>query len=391
MKIFSNKKECCGCTACKCICPTEAITMKSDNEGFLYPVVDENFCIACNLCIDVCPMKNEVDIKDHFEIPEVYAVKHTSDLVRLLSSSGGAYTAISDFIIKDKKGICYGATFDEEFNVRHKEAITTSERNKFRGSKYVQSKLGNVFYHIKQNLVNGKLILFTGTPCQNAGLVKYLKLSKIDTSNLILNDIVCHGVASPKIWKDYVVFIEEKNKSKIKNYTFRFKEKGWRGYNVKVEFENNTIKLNTKDVLKYVKLFNFNLILRPSCYNCKFSNLNRPSDLTIGDFWGIEKSMPGFEDTKGVSLVLVNTRRGKDIFERIKSNLIYRQSNISDCMQLNLYQPTPKPENREKFWKDYGEKGFKYIAKNYTRNKLLKRIKSYIKKIFTKVRIVEED
>lgn len=385
MKIFHDKKDCSGCTACKSVCPNQAIKMKPDKEGFFYPVIDENLCIECGLCIDVCPMKNEVIIQEHFATPEVYAVKHVSDLVRMLSSSGGAYTAISDFVIEDKKGICYGAVFDEEFNVEHKDAITTDERNKFRGSKYVQSDLGNVFYQIKQNLIKGKSVLFTGTPCHTAGLAKYLELSKIDASNLILNDIICHGTPSPKIWKDYVVFIEEKNKSKIKNYTFRFKEKGWRGYNVKVEFESDHVKLNTKDVLKYVKLFNSNLILRPSCYHCKFSNLNRPSDLTIGDFWGIEKSMPEFEDSKGVSLVLVNTKRGKYVFERIKSNFIYRQSNTVDCMQLNLYQPTPKPINREKFWKDYQNKGFEFVAKNYTRNKLSRRIKSHGKKLLQRL------
>jgi coenzyme F420-reducing hydrogenase beta subunit len=381
MKIFYDKKDCCGCTACKNICPTHAINMRTDKEGFFYPDINEDLCIGCNLCIDVCPMKNEVMIQEHFEIPEVYAVKHVSDSVRMSSSSGGAYTAISDFVIEDKNGICYGAAFDEEFNVKHKEAINTSERNKFRGSKYVQSDLGNVFYQIKQNLISEKLVLFTGTPCQTAGLANYLKLSKVDVSNLILNDIICHGTPSPKIWKDYINFIEEKNKSKIKNYTFRFKEKGWRGYNIKVEFENNYVKVNTKDILKYVKLFNSNLILRPSCYHCKFSNLNRSADLTIGDFWGIEKSIPEFEDTKGVSLVLVNTKRGKDIFEQIKNNFIYKQSNTADCMQLNLYQPTPEPKNRIKFWEDYWSKGFKFITKNYARDKLSRRIKSLIKKL----------
>jgi coenzyme F420-reducing hydrogenase beta subunit len=375
--LFDKKQDCCGCTACKNICPQQAITMKSDEEGFLYPIIDDVLCIECGLCKTVCPFQNEVTIQGHFAEPAVYAIKHGSDSVRMSSSSGGVYTAISDHVLENKSGICYGVKFDKDFTVRHTGATTADERDKLRGSKYVQSDLGTVFYEAKQNLSEGKLVLFTGTPCQTAGLAKFLEVSKIDISNLILNDIICHGTPSPKLWNDYVMFVEEKNKSKLQDYTFRFKEKGWRGYNVKAGFESGRYELNTKDILKYIKLFNSNLALRPSCYYCKFANLHRPSDIMIGDFWGIEKSMPEFEDERGVSLVFINTKQGEAVFEQIKNDIYFKQGNTTDCMQLNLQQPTKKPANREKFWKDYYNRGFMYIAKRYAGDGFTGRMRSF--------------
>jgi len=375
--LYERKQDCCGCTACKNICPKQAITMKSDEEGFLYPIIDEVLCIECGLCKTVCPLQNEVIIQGHFEEPKVYAIKHILDRVRMLSSSGGVYTAISDHVLENKSGICYGVEFDKDFTVRHTSATTADERDKLRGSKYVQSDLGTVFYETKQNLSEGKSVLFTATPCQTAGLIKYLELSETDTSKLILNDIICHGTPSPKIWNDYVKFIEEKNNSKLQDFTFRFKKKGWHGYNVKAGFKSGKYELNTRDILKYIKLFNSNLVLRPSCYYCKFANIHRPSDIMIGDFWGIENSMPEFEDEKGVSLVFINTIKGENLFEQIKNNICFKQSNITDCIQFNLQKPTKKPTNREEFWRNYNDRGFNYISRKYAGYNLSKIIKNF--------------
>lgn len=386
INLFDSHQDCCGCTACKHICPIKAIEMESDEEGFLYPSININLCTECGMCISVCPNKSKVNIDKKFEIPKVYAAKHVSDAVRLKSSSGGIYTALSDYVINERKGICYGAVFDREFNVCHDTASTIEERERLRGSKYIQSDLRNVFIKIKEDLIDDKTVLFTGTPCQTAGLSKYLERSKVPTSKLVLNDIICHGTPSPKLWKDYINYIKEINKSELEEYTFRSKEKGWRGYNVKAKFSNGYIRLNSDDILKYIKLYKSNLILRPSCYCCKHTSLDRPSDIMIGDFWGIEKSIPEFEDAKGVSLVLLNTELGEKLFNKIKCDLEYKESNTKDCLQLNLYQPTPQPPNRKKFWKDYKKRGFSYIAKKYTRKTLIRqfvmKLKKYLRSIF---------
>ena len=360
--VFDRKEDCCGCTACESICPNQAITMQSDEEGFLYPSIDKSICIECGLCKKVCAFQNGYETLNNLESPDVYALKHKSDEVRMNSSSGGAFSAISDYALNESY-VLYGVEFSKNFTVQHKRTTTEAGRNKFRGSKYVQSNLERIFKQIREDLANDRSVLFIGTPCEVAGLRKYLEVAKIKTDKLILNDIICHGTSSPLLWKQYLNFIQKK--SKLKSYTFRSKEKGWRGYNVKAEFEKGKSKINTSDIKIYANIFCSDLALRPSCYYCKFSNLNRPSDITIGDFWGIEKSLPELDDNKGVSLILVNTPKGQAIFDEIQDKIDFVQSNTKDCQQHNLQQPTKMPTNREQFWDDYQNSGFDYIAKKY--------------------------
>jgi coenzyme F420-reducing hydrogenase beta subunit len=344
--------------------------MQADEEGFLYPLTDEALCADCGLCKSACPLKNELNM-DRLQDPLAFALKHKSDIVRMSSSSGGAYTAISDFVISntDSTFAIYGAGYDKEngFSVRHSAAYSSTERDNFKCSKYVQSNLGQAFNEIKQTLIDGKTVLFTGTPCQTAGLVKFLEVSKTDMANLIPNDIICHGTPSPGLWNEYVKFLEYKYHSKLKTFTFRAKELGWRGYSPRAVFENGTVKTDTSELMIFTRLFFTSLVLRPSCYYCRFANLNRPSDITIGDFWGIEKCLPQFEDEKGVSLVLINTYKGKALFEQIKESSYIEESNIVDCTkyQHNLNQPTQRPVNRDVLWQDYSRAGFNYIAAKY--------------------------
>lgn len=317
----------------------------------------------------VCPFKNEIKI-DRLSYPIAYAFKHKLDSVRMASSSGGAYTAISNFVIgcnSDNIGnaICYGAAFDKDFTVHHAPATMAAERDLFRGSKYVQSDLGQTFYKIKQNLNDGKTVLFTGTPCQTAGLANFLEVLNTDKRNLILNDIICHGTPSPMIWKDYVGFIQDKYKSRLQDYTFRFKEMGWHSYFTKAKLENKKCRANTTDIRIYINLYFSLMIHRPCCYHCKFTNLNRPSDITVGDFWGIEKCFPEFGDDKGVSLVILNTPKGQALFNKLQDQAECKQSSLDDCMQHSLREPNEQPLKREQFWRDYYEHGFIYIAKAY--------------------------
>lgn len=361
IELYSKKQNCCGCTACLSICGQKAITMAADEEGFLYPKINTKLCNECGLCTKVCSFKENYDKSCNLETPVVYAVKHKSNEVRMSSTSGGMFTAISDYILS-KNGYVFGVSFDDDFNVVHKKAANKKECDEFKGSKYVQSNLKDIFKQIKLELEKKEIVLFTGTPCQTAGLKSYLNKEYV---NLYLVDLVCHGTSSPLIWKEYVHFCENINKSKFKEFYFRAKDKGWEAHTEKAVYANG--KIDFTSLLSKVNktLYYSHMTLRPSCSECKFCNLKRPSDITIADFWGIAKTMPEFKDEKGVSLVLVNTSKGQSLFSEISMTLEYRLSNTRDCLQHNLQQPTAASPLRDQFWNNYQKHGFKYIAGKY--------------------------
>lgn len=364
ISVFDKKEDCCGCTACESICPTKAIKMIPDEEGFVYPDIDQELCIDCGRCRKVCAFQNKYDSKNNLNIPDVYGIKHLNDKIRKNSSSGGAFTAISDYILEKKGSVC-GVKFDEEMRVIHALAKSEYERNNQRGSKYVQSDLKRTFFSIKKLLLNNESVLFTGTPCQTAGLSSFLELSKCDTNNLLLCDIVCHGTPSPMLWKDYLKFLEKKKGKKVKNYYFRSKVKGWHEHTEVAVFDDNQKDYKSNEVKVFKSLFYSHNALRPACHNCKYSNITRPSDLTIADFRGIEKFNKDFDDNKGISLVLINTAKGRKVFEEINNQFESIKSNLQDCMQRNLINPTPISKKRDVFWQEYYDNGFEYIAKKY--------------------------
>lgn len=361
-KVYTMKNNCSGCTACRSICPKNAIKMEVDVEGFSYPKINQDMCINCGLCVSVCAFKEGYRIKENMIEPDVYAVKHKSDSVRMSSTSGGMFTAISDYVL-DKGGVVYGAAFDNEFNVIHLKASSKDTRDKFKGSKYVQSDLRDTFLNIKCDLMNGKFVMFSGTPCQTAGLSSFL--NNMDTSKLYLCDIVCHGTPSPLIWREYFNFIIRKFNRRIEKFWFRYKADGWRGSNIGVLFKDGSSISNTPLLQLYNRIFYSSLVTRPSCHECKFANMTRPSDITIGDFWGIEKCIPNFEDNMGISLVLVNSLKGQHIFDSIKETIYYIKSNSNDCMQKNLKEPSEINPMREAFWKDYQNGGFTKVVSKY--------------------------
>ncbi|MEG1879999.1 MAG: Coenzyme F420 hydrogenase/dehydrogenase, beta subunit C-terminal domain, partial [Oscillospiraceae bacterium] len=306
--------------------------------------------------------------------PSVYGVKHVLDKVREKSSSGGMFTAISDFVLENE-GVVYGVVFDKAFKVCHSGAKTYEDRDKMCSSKYVQSDIGKIFTDVKQDLDDEKYVVFSGTPCQVAGLISFLGGKH---ENLLTCDLICHGVCSPLLWDDYLKYLEKTYKSKILSYNFRHR---WKGLNVFCKFENGKVLDNSEGLLKYPRLFYSNMALRPSCHNCYFSNVERCSDITIGDFWGIEKVMPEFEDEIGVSLVFVNTEKGEKVFENLRSNLIVRELDIKNSLQDSLQRPTAKPEMRESFWRDYRDKGFKYVSKKYTDTGILCKTKKFLGRV----------
>ena len=374
--LFHKKEDCCGCTACANICPQSAIKMRPDGLGFLYPVIDEAKCIKCGLCIKVCSFNKNYDKSLNLQVPDVYAIQHKSKKEIEKSQSGAAFIVFSDYILNND-GIVYGVGYTEHFKVVHKRAKNKAERDEFRGSKYVQSDLNFILKKVKKDLKENKYVLFTGTPCQTAALRSYLLQSKVNTEKLFVIDLVCHGVPSPQLWNDYLVYLERKNKAKITKVNFRDKKFGWASHRESFQF-NDT----------YTYLFYQHIMLRKSCGNCYFANLQRPSDITIGDYWGIEKIRPELrKENKGVSLVLINTEKGKKLFNEVKMNINYINTDINDCLQPNLKKPTTLHPKCEFFEKDYINYGFEYVKKRYSDN-LFKYIFKLYLNIF-KVKLVQ--
>lgn len=379
ISVFDKKENCCGCTSCEQICPTNAIKMIPDEEGFVYPRIDQELCIDCGKCKGVCTFQKGYDTTKNFKMPYAYGVKHINEDIRMQSRSGGMFTAVSDYILK-KNGIVYGAGFNENLEVCHKRATNKIERDELRGSKYVQSDLKDTFNKVKMDLGTGKYVLFTGTPCQTAALDRYLDNSKTNKDLLLQSDIVCHGTPTPKVFKDYINYLEDKYNNKI--YEFQFRDKRLNGWDAHVEsfiINNNRYLSKT-----YTKLFYANSILRPSCYNCKYTNLVRPADITFADFWGVNDIIDEFNDNKGVSLVFANTEKGKKLFDDVVNSLIYQECTNSSFIHPNLKKPTQKPLNREQFWKDYNSLGLEYIIKKYANQNFFTRVKMKLKSIYKK-------
>ena len=370
MNAYDQKTKCCGCTACLNACPQKVIIMQADPEGFLYPQTDEEACIDCGICKKVCPFQNSLPKKNE---PIVFAAKHKDPEILEASSSGGVFTAISDFILKSC-GVVYGVAFDESFNVCHQRAQTLDQRDKFRGSKYVQSNLDDTFDKIARDLQNGLIVLFTGTPCQCAGLRNYLAFLNCNCENLYLCDFICHGVSSPIIWRKYVEFLEHKYQQRLEYFTFRSKEKGWSNFCIYARFakENNDRNYITK--YSYLNLYSSLCITRPSCFNCIFASYNRIADITLGDFWNIGNSKPHMDDDKGTSSVIISSQKGLYLFDAIKNDLIWEQSNPADCWQPHLEYPPVEPKGRDKFWDEYNRYGFDYVMQKYGKGTASSRI-----------------
>lgn len=308
-----------------------------------------------------------------FEKPIVYAVKHKDLKIRLNSRSGGIFTAISDCFLNDG-GVVYGCILDANFDAVHVRADNKAERDRMMGSKYIQSNIGDTFKKVRQDIDSGKKVLFTGTSCQVAGLLKYIGKHE---PNLFCIDIVCHGVPSPKVFHKYIEWQEKKVGSKFVGIDFRNKKDfGWNTHIETLTFENG-MKVSS-EIFK--NLFYEHQCLRPSCYKCIYKSIVHPGDITIADYWGIDKAAPGFNDNKGVSLVLINNISAKELFDKL-TDIEYRECRIEDSMQPPLKAPFPEPKDRADFWKDFENRDFNYIAAKYGKNDILHRTKQLIKKI----------
>lgn len=379
------KEDCCGCTACKNICPVDAIEMKEDTEGFLYPVVNEEKCIKCGLCKKVCPVLNA---KNEIKEQHAYIFQNINDEVRKQSTSGGAFSAIAEKII-EKNGIVYGVIFDQNFNVIHKGIESKNELYKFRNSKYVQSNLNNVFKEVKEKLEKDRWVCFSGTSCQIEGLKNFLRKQY---EKLLLVDVVCRAVPSPLIWKKYLKLKKQENGDVSKIY-FRDKLYGYKYSNFSVyDSQNNLRYHNGVESDPYLRAFFSNICDRPSCYNCKFKKLNRESDITLWDCFNVEKYNPKLDDDKGTTRILTNTSKGKKFVDELSETHKLEEIDVSLATEnfLAMFQPIKYNSSRNSFLKDANELEEKELFSKYFSDNIKVKFERIARKILLKTGVYKK-
>lgn len=370
MITITDKHNCCGCSACSSICPKECITMQADSEGFLYPLVNETDCIDCGLCEKVC---NELHPYDKREPLKVLAAINKDGEVRLKSSSGGIFYLLAEKTIAEG-GVVFGARFDEQWQV----VIDYSEDMKgveaFMGSKYVQARMATAYADAKRFLAEGRKVLFSGTPCQIAGLHKYLSKQY---DNLLTVDFICHGTPSPKVWRMYLDEVISEGQ-RINNIEFRNKAKGWNkfSFHLKYNEEDKTISVLSPFAKNhFMKAFLKDIILRPSCYECKAKGFSSKSDLTLADFWGIQTVYPQMDDDKGTSLVFINTERGWQSMDYTKMEV--RGTTYERIKPLNpaCYRSVAPNPKREVFFARLGNQSLIELINDCTKPTTKQRIR----------------
>lgn len=383
---IKEKKNCCGCKACEIICPKNCIEMTVDEEGFWYPIVDKDKCIDCGMCEKSCPILNKASRKKSFDA-KVYGAYSNNESIRINSSSGGMFSELAASVF-EKNGAVFGCTMNDDFSfAKHIKVENVDDLPKLQGSKYLQSDTNITFEEVKNCLQNGQEVLYSGTPCQIAGLKSYLgKYSK--DYNLVTVDIICHGVPSSNVWNCYKSALVKKFDSTVEKISFRNKSNGWQNYSLLCEFENKKeYKKFAGDDL-YLRGFVADYCLRPSCYDCQFKGDNIKSDITLADFWGIDKVNPKFNDDKGVSLVVINSQKGQQIFDEIKDNkkITYFSENAEKGLEYNpSYYNSVKMKNMRKvFFKQFEKNGveaFENCCGKSNKTKFIRKINTLKDKI----------
>ncbi len=353
--IQIKEENCCGCNACAQCCPRLCINMLEDEKGFVYPRVDESMCIDCGLCEKVC---QELNHNNACKPQYVYAAKNDDDEQRLQSSSGGIFIVLAKQIIT-QGGVVFGACYDDNWEVEHCYVETQEELKPLMCSKYVQSRIGNTYKEAEQFLKQGRKVLFVGTSCQIAGMKRFLRK---DYDNLLAVDFICHGVPSPGVWRKY---LQEIKADGITSVNFREKQNGgftWRKFGLLIKGEGDrTISSKHLDDDTYLRGFLGDLYLRPSCYECPAKAGKSGSDITIADYWGVHTTVPEWNDNKGVSLVIVNTNKGKAIFDTLSNEIESKEISVKDIRTANLsYFESPKmPKASIRFWEQYTKMSIK--------------------------------
>ena len=363
-EIVQNKNNCCGCSACRDICPAGAICMKQDEQGFLYPETDEAACIHCGKCRLVCTMVPHKDDEPSYTIRRkkpvyAFAARSADEENCRRSSSGGVFTVLAGKIIRDG-GTVYGAVFDEHFAVKHARTDTEEGLEAMRTSKYVQSSTEGIFPLVISDLTEGRSVLFSGTPCQCASLTALCRAEKVPTDRLLTVDHICHGVPSPAIWKDWLEIVcrhcTAGDIGAVTEINMRSKDRGWEENHLSIEacVNGNTESLDSfTDRFSYRKLYSGTCITRPVCFSCPYASMERVSDLTLGDFWNYKKAGVEFDTAAGVNEILVNTARGEKAIVDVRPELLLQEVSLKDAWQMHLEYPVRKSPAYEKFWHDY--------------------------------------
>lgn len=349
---IDDKSRCCGCKGCESSCPTHCIEMEEDSEGFWYPSVNITSCTNCGICEAVCPVLHS-DENSECEIISAYSVVTNDNEAKAKSSSGGFFFELSKKFLKEQ-GVVYGCAMSKDcLKAEHIRIDSEKQICLLQGSKYLQSDASGVFVRVKQDLRDGKKVLFSGTPCLVAGLKR--ALCGVNTEKLMMIDFICHGVPSPKVWRQYAAILESKNNDHLCFVSFRDKTAGWHKYSLRCSFENGNEYINdvTRDL--YLRGFVMNDFLRPSCYDCKFKGNSYASDITMADFWGVEDVFPGSADNKGISLVLVHTELGKRLVEEISGNIKSQNIDAEKGLKQNpsYYKSVQRRSVRDAFFKSF--------------------------------------
>lgn len=378
---ISFKKECTGCTACANICPEHCIKMVEDNEGFVYPHIDSNKCINCGLCSLTCPVKN---IRKPETVCKAFVVQNNNQEQRLMSSSGGFFSVLAGYVLS-QGGIVFGAGYNSKMEVVHMPVRRREEMYRLRASKYVQSNLNTTFQMVNDELKSGKIVLFSGTPCQIAGLKNYLHK---DYLNLYLIDVICYGVPSPKVFRKYIEFIEEKYNSKVKNMFFRDKSFGYASPNVKILFENGKTLEMKSDVKSFTKTFFRGISTRPSCFDCKFKCVNKAGDFSMGDCWNVKKLAPELDDDKGTTLVFVHTTKAMLLMKKIESDILQREISLNEAVVnsgVMLLKSAVQNPLRQKFFNEIDEISYIKLVDKYVPDTWKNKLANFAKPIIYKM------
>lgn len=363
---ITDKSKCCGCCACVDICAHKAITLKNDIEGFWYPEVNTDLCSECGLCEKICPELNIEKIKrnDYQNPVKTLAAIHKRMDVRWDSTSGGAFSALADAMY-EKGGYVSGAIYNDDFSVRNYISNNPEDLVKLRSSKYLQSKAEGLYTEIRTLLRNGEKVLACGTPCQMAALRSFLRK---DYENLIIVDFICRGVNSPKVYRKYLDSLERKHGGKVVYVKAKNKELGWRNLTRKVVFDNGAVYYGVSMEDDFRRGYHTNVYCRPSCYTCQYKGFPRMSDITIADYWGIEKVDPNLDNNIGTSMILLNSKKGEDFFELVKDKLEYRETSFQSILPGNpaLVSPlSPAKIDREQFFIDLDKGTFEEVTEKY--------------------------
>lgn len=358
-----DDKSCTGCMACVGICPVDAIGISSDERGFYRPVIQENACIHCNRCRRICPSLNP---SHGNQVVWTVACWQPDQALRRDSTSGGAFTALADYVFA-QGGTVFGAAFSDDLRVEHVEIFSREDMWRLRGSKYVQSYMGTVYRTVEQRLRDNRYVLFSGTPCQVAGLKAFLGKTY---DRLLTVDIICHGVPSPLFFADYLEHIRQEYSPLINRINFRYKKPSWTKFSMKIEFADREPYLSDKFTDPYLIAFLYDYISQDCCHHCPYTSTARQGDITLADFWGyVSQKYKYRNDEKGISLVLINSKAGLNVFEQVSPRLICVDKKIEEAISGNrcLSSPYPQNKNTEAFWREYlGEKnGYDAVKSRY--------------------------